>query len=121
MLLRTLKVSLNDGMNDPVLFTLLPLVSSLVQISLLSFKRDSSLLFLEKVMAPHSSTLAWEIPWTPESVWLQSMESQSRTRLSTHRDQQETYFGVCDPGGQVQVPAQQKKNSFGVGKRRPEG
>ena len=45
MLLRTLKVSLNEGMNGPVLFILLPLVSSLVQISLLSFKRDSRLLF----------------------------------------------------------------------------
>ena len=75
MLLRTLKVSLNEGMNDPVLFTLLPLVSSLVQISLLSFKRDSSLLFLEKVMAPHSSTLAWKIPWMEEPYRLQSMGS----------------------------------------------
>ena len=75
MLLRTLKVSLNEGMNDPVLFTLLPLVSSLVQISLLSFKRDSRLLFLEKVMAPHSSTLAWKIPWMEEPCSLQSMGS----------------------------------------------
>ena len=28
---------------------------------------------LEKVMAPHSSTLAWEIPWTEEPGGLQSM------------------------------------------------
>ena len=33
-------------------------------------------------MAPHSSTLAWEIPWTEEPDRLQSMGSQSRTRLS---------------------------------------
>ena len=33
-------------------------------------------------MAPHSGTLAWEIPWTEEPRRLQSMESQSRTRLS---------------------------------------
>ena len=29
----------------------------------------------EKAMAPHSSTLAWKIPWTEESVRLQSMGS----------------------------------------------
>ena len=27
----------------------------------------------EKAMAPHSSTLAWRIPWTEESGRLQSM------------------------------------------------
>ena len=31
---------------------------------------------LEKEMAPHSSTLAWKIPWTEEPVRLQSMGSQ---------------------------------------------
>ena len=29
----------------------------------------------EKAMAPHSSTLAWKIPWTEESGGLQSMGS----------------------------------------------
>ena len=33
-------------------------------------------------MAPHSSTLAWKIPWTEEPGGLQSMGSQSRARLS---------------------------------------
>ena len=33
-------------------------------------------------MAPHFSTLAWKIPWVEEPVRLQSMGSQSRTRLS---------------------------------------
>ena len=37
---------------------------------------------LEKEMATHSSTLAWKIPWTEEPGRLQSMGSQSRTRLS---------------------------------------
>ena len=37
---------------------------------------------LEKEMAIHSSTLAWKIPWTEEPDRLQSMGSQSRTRLS---------------------------------------
>ena len=29
--------------------------------------------YLEKAMAPHSSTLAWKIPWTEEPGRLQSM------------------------------------------------
>ena len=37
---------------------------------------------LEKAIAPHSSTVAWRIPWTEESGGLQSMGSLSRTRLS---------------------------------------
>ena len=31
---------------------------------------------LEEEMAPHSSILAWEIPWTEESGGLQSMGLQ---------------------------------------------
>ena len=31
---------------------------------------------LEKEMATHFSILAWEIPWTEEPGWLQSMGSQ---------------------------------------------
>ena len=34
------------------------------------------ILILEKAMAPHSSTLAWKIPWTEEPGRLQSMGSQ---------------------------------------------
>ena len=37
---------------------------------------------LENRMAPHSSTLAWRIPWTEEPGGLQFMGLQSRTRLS---------------------------------------
>ena len=33
------------------------------------------------VMATHSSTLIWRIPWTEESNGLQSMGSQSQTIL----------------------------------------
>ena len=33
-------------------------------------------------MAPHSSTLAWKIPWTEEPGGLQSMGSLSQTGLS---------------------------------------
>jgi len=37
---------------------------------------------VEKAMAPHSSTLAWKIPWMEESGRLQSMGSLSWARLS---------------------------------------
>ena len=31
---------------------------------------------LEKAMASHCSILAWRIPWTEETGWIQSMGSQ---------------------------------------------
>ena len=37
--------------------------------------KSSYLERLEKAMAPHSSTLAWKIPWTEEPGRLQSMGS----------------------------------------------
>ena len=36
---------------------------------------NKSTRLLEKAMAPHSSTLAWKIPWTEEPDGLQSMGS----------------------------------------------
>ena len=36
---------------------------------------------LEEEMAPYSSTLAWEIPWTEELGRLQSMKSQQSKRM----------------------------------------
>ena len=38
-------------------------------------KYANTTLNLEKAMAPHSSTLAWKIPWTEEPGRLQSMGS----------------------------------------------
>ena len=46
-----------------------------------------SRLIMEKAMAPHSSTLAWKIPWTEEPGGLQSMgslESDTTERLPFH-------------------------------------
>ena len=37
---------------------------------------------LENEMATHSSIHAWKIPWTEEPAGVQSMGSQSQTRLS---------------------------------------
>ena len=39
---------------------------------------------LEEGMATHSSVLAWKTAWTEEPGRLQSMGSQSLTRLSAH-------------------------------------
>ena len=39
---------------------------------------------LDLEMATHSSILAWKIPWTEEPGGLQSMGSQSQTRLITY-------------------------------------
>ena len=48
-----------------------------------SFFVPSIALSSEKAMAPHSSTLAWKIPWTEEPGRLQSMGSlRVGTRLS---------------------------------------
>ena len=41
-----------------------------------------NVVWLEKAVAPHSSTLAWTIPWTQEPGRVPSMGSLSRTRLS---------------------------------------
>ena len=40
-----------------------------------NFNITSLVSFSEKAMAPHSSTLAWKIPWTEEPSRLQSMGS----------------------------------------------
>ena len=39
---------------------------------------------LEEGVETHSSILVWRIPWTEESGGLQTMGSQSHTRLSTY-------------------------------------
>ena len=44
--------------------------------SICSYNYYSVALISEKAMAPHSSTLAWKIPWTEEPGRLQSMGSQ---------------------------------------------
>ena len=46
-----------------------------------------SVITVVKLMAPHSSTLAWKIPWTEEPGRLQSMgslESETTERLRFH-------------------------------------
>ena len=63
--------------------------SHVYQVRLTSFKKtlwvhvlfqirmiiDTYTISLERAMAPHSSTLAWKIPWTEETGRLQSMGS----------------------------------------------
>ena len=51
------------------------LLDHVVVIYLFIYLRKLYTVFLEKAMAPHSSTLAWKIPWTEEPGGLQSMGS----------------------------------------------
>ena len=44
-------------------------------------------------MAPHSSTLAWKIPWTEEPGGLPSMGLQSQTRLKQLSSSSKTALG----------------------------
>ena len=56
-------------------------------------------------MAPHSSTLAWKIPWMEKPGRLQSMGSQSQTQLSDftftfmsiESGMPSTHFVLCRP------------------------
>ena len=52
-------------------------------------------------MAPHSSTLAWKIPWTEEPGGLQSVGSLSQTRLSDF-----TFFSLSCTGEENGNPIQ---------------
>ena len=53
--------------------TVLGVTKSQTRLSDFTFTSQASL--LEKAMAPHSSTLAWKIPWMEEPGRLQSMGS----------------------------------------------
>ena len=60
----------------------------------------STSFYLEKAMAPHSSTLAWKIPWMEEPGRLQSMgslESDTTERLHFHFSLSCTGEGNGDP------------------------
>ena len=52
---------------------------------------------LEKEMATHSSTFAWEIPRTEEPDGLQSMGSQKSGHDLATKQQQHTHVHVCVP------------------------
>ena len=56
---------------------------------------------LEKGMAPHSSILAWRIPWTEKPGGLQSMGSL-RIRYDLATKQQQWHL-VCRPGLSVNL------------------
>ena len=50
---------------------------------------------LEKEMAPHSSILAWRMPWTEEPGRLQSMGLQSQTGLRNYTTTTTTTTLLC--------------------------
>ena len=61
-------------MSKNIPHNILPITKYLIYTTQLQFEETSSL-YSEKVMAPHSSTLAWKIPWTEEPSRLQSVGS----------------------------------------------
>ena len=81
----------------------------------------------EKAMAPHSSTLAWRIPWTEEPGRLQSMGSlrvgldwATSLSLSCIGEEMATYFGVLawripgtgEPGGLPSVGSHRVRHDW---------
>ena len=59
-------------------------IAGLYSNSIFSFLMSLHTDFLEKEMATHPCILTWRIPWTKEPGRLQSMGSQSWTRLSDY-------------------------------------
>ena len=62
-----------------------------------SFRQDCITL-PEKVLAPHSSTLAWKIPWTEEPGRLQSMSTRLSDFTFTHWRRKRQPTPVLLPG-----------------------
>ena len=64
-------------------FQQIPQISSIFTVTVLLcflyFLLPCPSTLMEKAMAPHSSTLAWRVPWMEEPGGLQSMVSLSRT------------------------------------------
>ena len=78
---------------------------------------------LEEGTAPHSkwvSILAWRIPWTEEPGRLQSMGSQSQTRLKWLSSYSSSLPGVC-PLDRAALPAPPVVTSQSVPVRCPWG
>ena len=76
---------------------------------------------LEKVMAPHSSTLAWKIPWMEEPGRLQSMGLKRVTRLHfslvshrEHLEQRQIYHEVKLQGLSLAQPPPDLKSPSNV-------
>ena len=68
--------------------------------------RDSGLISgsgrsLQEAMATHSSIRAWKIPWTEKPGGLQSMESQSRTRLKRLSTYAWQHYTNTSPGNKL--------------------
>ena len=79
------KISLvRHGVNHIIFIVLLKTTRFLEEYIFYSVKKKITYIYIfkiEKAMAPHSGTLALKIPWVEEPGRLQSMGSQSQTRL----------------------------------------
>ena len=89
---------LNQRSISPLVFPGISLVKNLPakqEMQVWSLGREDP---LEKEMATHSSILAWRIPWIEEPGGLQSMGSQSRTRLKRLVRHAPSMHGACLQG-----------------------
>ena len=71
---------------------------------------------LEKVMATHSSILAWKIPWTEEPGGLQSMRPQ-RVGYDWSRLALMLYSGYCSPRGSPYICIYTLRRGWGLMKQ----
>ena len=69
----TKSILLTDSLYDSLVAQTVKLLPALCETRVRSLGWEDP---LEKEMAPHSSALAWKIPWTEEPGRLQSMELQ---------------------------------------------
>ena len=67
----------DDGGNSMAFAQHLPFGSAVILSSIMDLNTICKIIITEseKAMVPHSSTLAWKIPWTEEPGGLQSMGS----------------------------------------------
>ena len=69
-----MKTKVRDHASDAVALGLIPGQGTKITYAMWQ-KKKKLVMHSEKAMAPHSSTLAWKIPWMEEPGRLQSMGS----------------------------------------------
>ena len=72
---------------------------------------------LEKGMVTHSSILVWRIPWTEEPGGLQSMGSQSQTKLSDFHFHRMSKVAWNKPEKEASVLGKRKRKKAGSQKK----
>ena len=82
--LRNIQPSLSHGIENGLVVRKSPAMQKIQEMQVRSLGQED---LMEEGMATRSSILAWRSPWTVEPGRLQSMGSQSQTRLSDFTSQ----------------------------------